>query len=152
MSRVEEIQAAIDNLPPEDYGKLAEWFRARENAQWDQQMDRDSETGRLDALFEEAEAESCQGRLREWPPRLCSPVSRQLTADPLVASFKSGTRRPERTRGSALRTMPRTQVPWSKLPDYSTRKSTDCVTCPNLLFANLSVTIICSTYSPGAIS
>jgi hypothetical protein len=32
-------------------------------------MDRDSSTGKLDFLFEEAESESAKGLLREWPPR-----------------------------------------------------------------------------------
>ena len=32
-------------------------------------MDRDSAGGKLDFLFEEADRESDQGLLREWPPR-----------------------------------------------------------------------------------
>ena len=68
MDRVEEIEAAIDGLPPEDYGRFVEWFRAREQARWDEQMDRDSSSGKLDFLFEETDVESKQGLLREWPP------------------------------------------------------------------------------------
>jgi hypothetical protein len=30
MDRVEEIEAAIQGLPPEDYKRLAQWFRAHE--------------------------------------------------------------------------------------------------------------------------
>jgi hypothetical protein len=69
MDRVEEIEAAIQHLPPEEYQRLVQWFRSREQARWDEQMDRDSSTGKLDFLFEEAERESAQGLLREWPPR-----------------------------------------------------------------------------------
>jgi hypothetical protein len=36
-------------------------------ALWDQQIDRDSSTGKLNFLFEEAVFESAQGLLREWP-------------------------------------------------------------------------------------
>lgn len=69
MDRVEEIEAAIQGLAPEEYQRLVEWFRARERSRWDEQMDRDSSAGKLDFLFEEAERESTQGLLREWPAR-----------------------------------------------------------------------------------
>jgi hypothetical protein len=69
MDRVEEIEAAIQGLPPQEYERLVEWFRAQEQARWDEQMDRDSSAGKLDFLFEEAERESAQGLLREWPPQ-----------------------------------------------------------------------------------
>lgn len=58
MDRVEEIEAAIDGLPPEDFRRIAQWFRQRDQAHWDRQLDTDSSTGKLDFLFEEAESES----------------------------------------------------------------------------------------------
>jgi hypothetical protein len=67
MSRVEEIEAAIEGLPPEEYRRIAQWFRVREQMRWDEQMDADSSAGKLDFLFEEAESESAKGLLREWP-------------------------------------------------------------------------------------
>jgi hypothetical protein len=69
MDRVEEIEAAIQGLPSEEYQRLVQWFRVREQTRWDEQMDRDSSADKLDFLFEEAERESGQGLLREWPPR-----------------------------------------------------------------------------------
>jgi len=69
MDRVEEIETAIDRLPPEDYSRLVAWLRDHEQARWDEQMDRDSSGGKLDFLFKEAESESAAGPLREWPPR-----------------------------------------------------------------------------------
>ncbi len=68
MDRVEEIEAAIEGLPPDQYRRLAEWFRAREEASWDEQMDEDSAAGKLDFLFQEAESEKEQGLARNWPP------------------------------------------------------------------------------------
>jgi hypothetical protein len=68
MDRVEEIETAITNLPPEDYQRLVDWFRTREQTRWDEQMDQDSVTGRLDFLFREAESESEHGLFRAWPP------------------------------------------------------------------------------------
>ena len=69
MDRVEEIEAAIEGLPPEEYRRIVQWFHAREQERWDEQMDRDSSAGKLDFLFEEAESESAKGLLRDWPPR-----------------------------------------------------------------------------------
>jgi hypothetical protein len=69
MSRVEEIEAAIDGLPQEEYRRIVQWFRVREQKRWDEQMDADSLAGKLDFLFDEAESESARGLLREWPPQ-----------------------------------------------------------------------------------
>ena len=68
MSRVEEIEAAIEGLSPEEYRHIVQWFRLREQRRWDEQMDADSATGELDLLFDEGESESAKGLLREWPP------------------------------------------------------------------------------------
>jgi hypothetical protein len=68
MDRVEEIEAAIEGLPPEEFRRIAEWLRLRDRERWDEQLDRDSVSGKLDFLFEEAEDESKRGLLREWPP------------------------------------------------------------------------------------
>jgi len=68
MDRVEEIESAITSLPPEEYRRFVDWFREREQARWDQQMDQDSATGRLDFLFRESESESAHGLVRDWPP------------------------------------------------------------------------------------
>ena len=67
MSRVEEIEAAIEGLSPEEYRHIVQWFRLREQRRWDEQMDADSTTGNLDFLFDERESESAKGLLREWP-------------------------------------------------------------------------------------
>jgi len=69
VSRVEEIQAAIEGLPPEEYRRIVQWFRVREQRRWDEQMDADSLAGKLDFLFDEAETESAKGFLRERPPQ-----------------------------------------------------------------------------------
>ncbi len=69
MDKVEEIETAIDNLPPAEFWRIALWFRERQQKRWDDQMDSDSASGKLDFLFEEAEGESAQGLLRPWPPQ-----------------------------------------------------------------------------------
>jgi hypothetical protein len=68
MNRVEEIEAAIHYLPADDYHRLAEWFHAFEQTRRDARMDEDSQAGRLDFLFEDAESELAEGSVRDWPP------------------------------------------------------------------------------------
>jgi len=68
MDRVKEIEIAVESLPVEDYRRFAEWFRERDQKEWDEQLDRDSASGKLDFLFEEADAAANSGRLHEWPP------------------------------------------------------------------------------------
>lgn len=68
MDRVEEIEAAINSLPPEEFRLIAQWFHELEQTRWDSQIDRDSSAGKLDFLFEEAESESAAELFRDWPP------------------------------------------------------------------------------------
>ena len=65
MDRVEEIEAAIRSLPPEEYRRLIDWIRERAQTRWDEQIDRDSASGKLDFLFREAKDESVEGLVRE---------------------------------------------------------------------------------------
>ena len=68
MDQVEEIERAVERLAPEDLRRFREWFRDRDQRQWDAQLDDDAASGALDFLFEEAESESQANTLREWPP------------------------------------------------------------------------------------
>ena len=69
MGRIKEIEAAIDGLPPEEYRRIVQWFRVREQRRWDRQLDADSSAGKLDFLFDKVESESVKCLLREWPPQ-----------------------------------------------------------------------------------
>ena len=66
MDRVEEIEAAIASLPMGEYLRLIEWFRTCEAASWDDQINQDSASGKLDFLFAEAESETQQGLVHDW--------------------------------------------------------------------------------------
>ena len=55
MTQVQEIEDAIERLPPEQFRELAEWLRERDQQLWDDQLDSDSASGKLDFLFTEAE-------------------------------------------------------------------------------------------------
>lgn len=68
MSKVEEIERAVEQLAPPDFARVAAWIDARRHDEWTRQLDRDATAGKLDFLFDEAEAERCAGQLRDWPP------------------------------------------------------------------------------------
>jgi hypothetical protein len=57
MDRVEELESAIESLAPEEFTRIARWFRERDHALWDRELDADSVSGKLDFLFEEAASE-----------------------------------------------------------------------------------------------
>ncbi len=65
MAQIEAIQAEIESLSREDFARLREWIAERDWQNWDQQIERDSAAGKLDFLWEEAQAAKRQGELRE---------------------------------------------------------------------------------------
>ena len=65
MSRVEEIQAAIESLPQEEYRRLRDWFSERDWEEWDKEIEADSKAGRLDFLIKEALEDKAKGTLKE---------------------------------------------------------------------------------------
>lgn len=67
MITVEEIERAVEELPPSDVARLAAWLAEYDAKVWDKQMEEDSAAGRLDFLFEEARSERKAGKLRDWP-------------------------------------------------------------------------------------
>jgi hypothetical protein len=68
MSRVEELERAIQELSPEEFAEIARRVSAIEQQRWDEQLDGDAAGGRLDFLIEEANNEWEAGTLRDWPP------------------------------------------------------------------------------------
>ena len=67
MSTVEQIKAAINQLSLEERAELAGWLHGWADDEWDRQMRRDAESGRLDKLVAEVDAEIDAGRLRDMP-------------------------------------------------------------------------------------
>jgi hypothetical protein len=59
---VREIEDAIASLPPTEIAKLAKWFEEFQTQIWDQQIERDLKSGRLDPLLEEAKQDLESGR------------------------------------------------------------------------------------------
>jgi hypothetical protein len=54
MSTVEDIKTAILRLPPRARAELRQWYEDLEADGWDQQIEIDVKSGRLDKLADEA--------------------------------------------------------------------------------------------------
>ena len=62
MSRVEDLERAIESLSPEELAQFRAWFAEFDWQAWDRQLDRDVKNGKLDALADEALREHGSGR------------------------------------------------------------------------------------------
>jgi hypothetical protein len=65
MSSVEEIEKAVAELLPEELARFRAWFEAFDAARFDEKIDRDARSGKLDELAEQALADFRAGRARE---------------------------------------------------------------------------------------
>ena len=54
MSPVEKIEELIRALTPDELAKLRAWFRELDAEAWDQEIEADARSGKLDTLAEEA--------------------------------------------------------------------------------------------------
>ncbi|MFN6537480.1 MAG: hypothetical protein RM021_014055 [Nostoc sp. EkiNYC01] len=62
---LEQIEAAIIKLPPDEFQKLLEWFSDLGNQRWDEQLEKDIKDGKLEDLAQEAIADFEAGRYRQ---------------------------------------------------------------------------------------
>ena len=62
-----EIKRLATQLPPEELTALTAFLVKRDQSAWDDQLDKDAASGKLDRLFEEAENERGNDTLRDWP-------------------------------------------------------------------------------------
>ena len=63
--RVEELEREIQKLDRVELASLAQWFQGYVADEWDQQIENDIRSGRLDTFAEEALAEHEEGKTRE---------------------------------------------------------------------------------------
>jgi len=61
---IEEIERAIQQLPPEQLAKFRDWFTEFDNAAWDRQLEEDVAAGRLDTLGDQALQDLKNGHTR----------------------------------------------------------------------------------------
>ena len=62
---VQELENAIAKLSPEELAELRAWFLERDQEEWDRQIARDSEAGKLDKLIAQAKRDYAAGNGRE---------------------------------------------------------------------------------------
>ena len=67
MSTVQEIEAAITQLPKDEFWKLAEWFDGQRADEWDRQIEEDARAGKLDRFAENALREHREGKTIPLP-------------------------------------------------------------------------------------
>ena len=65
MATIPEIQEAIASLSKSDFEGLRRWLDEYDWDKWDQQIEADSDTGRLDALASQASANRRDGTLKD---------------------------------------------------------------------------------------
>ena len=61
---VSQIESAIKELPPNEFCTLAEWFEEFEAKAWDEQIKADLESGQLQSLIDEAEADFAEEKCK----------------------------------------------------------------------------------------
>ncbi|MGB7442067.1 MAG: hypothetical protein WA919_13430 [Coleofasciculaceae cyanobacterium] len=64
MLTIEQIEAAILKLPPDEFHQLLEWFFELDYQRWDEQLESDVAAGKLEALAQEAIADFDAGQYR----------------------------------------------------------------------------------------
>ena len=62
MTTVQAIEAAVEQLAPEQRAEFRAWFDAFDAREWDLHMEQDLQSGRLDWLAEEALGDLTAGR------------------------------------------------------------------------------------------
>jgi ribosomal protein S12 methylthiotransferase accessory factor YcaO len=65
MSKISAIREAIETLSEEEYVQLRQWFSERDWKKWDQEIEKDSKSGKLDFLIKEAFDDKRQGKLKD---------------------------------------------------------------------------------------
>jgi hypothetical protein len=65
MTRVEELEMAVDALTQEEYSRFRRWFLDRDWKKWDEEIEEDAKAGRLDFLVREAADVRDRNKLRD---------------------------------------------------------------------------------------
>ena len=65
MTKLEDIEKAVSGLPPKEMEKFRKWFDEFDARLWDEQIEHDATTGKLDKLAERAVEDHRAGRSKE---------------------------------------------------------------------------------------
>lgn len=62
---IEDLEKAVATLPPDQLAEFRAWFEAFDAARFDEKIERDSKTGKLDRLADAAIDDFRKGRARK---------------------------------------------------------------------------------------
>lgn len=65
MGNVKSIEKAVESLPPSELAEFRHWFAEFDASGWDEQIEHDAKSGKLDALAAEALSDYRSGSARE---------------------------------------------------------------------------------------
>ena len=65
MSKIDELKAEIERLPSQEFAELFRWLSEKDWERWDQEVEADSQAGRLDFLVREVREEKAKGTLKD---------------------------------------------------------------------------------------
>jgi len=65
MSKVDELKTEIERLPDNEFTELVRWLSEKDWGRWDQEIEADSEAGKLDFLVREALDAKTKGTLKD---------------------------------------------------------------------------------------
>jgi len=65
MSKVDELKTAIEKLSREEFTELVRWLSEKDWERWDEEIEADSEAGKLDFLMREVLDEKAKGTLKD---------------------------------------------------------------------------------------
>ena len=62
---IEDIEKAVSKLPPDQLAEFRAWFETFDAARFDEKIERDAKSGKLDGLADQALDDLRKGRARE---------------------------------------------------------------------------------------
>lgn len=65
MTKLQKIENEVEKLSPDELAAFRKWFYSYDAVLWDQQLERDVRSGKIDQLRDEALAEHDANRTRE---------------------------------------------------------------------------------------
>ncbi len=66
MTKIEDIENAVEQLSPEDLAKFRAWFEEFDTRVFDEKIERDAKSGKLDEVMADARANHAAGRREKF--------------------------------------------------------------------------------------
>lgn len=68
MTKLEDITKAIEQLSPEELAQFRDWFEELQARLWDEQIERDAKSGKLDRLADKWRSDFATGKFTDLVP------------------------------------------------------------------------------------